>query len=334
MNEKQLGSLTRVELRDIWYDEAGAFTPWLATPENLQLLGQTLGLELEYEDQETRVGSFRADISARDTSDGSWVLIENQLERTDHLHLGQLLTYAAGLEAVTIVWVSAQFRDEHRGALDWLNEITDDRFRFFGLEIELWRIGDSVSAPKFNVVSKPNDWTATIQAAARDSEAIGERQQLQLEFWSEFRAYMDERSSIRCSKPQPQSWMYHPLERTGVHLSSNLSSWNSATNKLSPEIRVELYMDGRDAKSIFAMLQAQNQAIQSELDETLIWYNNENNKSCRIYARKDAEFTDRETRTGCFEWLKWNLEAFDRAFSPRVRVFDGSAFNEATDAEA
>ena len=84
MNEKQLGSLTRVELRDIWYDEAGAFTPWLATPENLQLLGQTLGLELEYEDQETRVGSFRADISARDTSDGSWVLIENQLERTYH----------------------------------------------------------------------------------------------------------------------------------------------------------------------------------------------------------------------------------------------------------
>jgi len=85
------------------------------------------------------------------------VLIENQLERTDHTHLGQLLTYASGLEAVTIVWIAARFTEKHRSTLDWLNKITDDRFRFFGLEVELWRIGDSPAAPKFNVVSKPND---------------------------------------------------------------------------------------------------------------------------------------------------------------------------------
>jgi hypothetical protein len=132
------------------------------------------------EAQERSVGLFRADILCKETTTDNWVLIENQLERTDHVHLGQLLTYAAGLQAVTIVWIAQYFTEEHRAALDWLNEITDERFNFFGLEIELWRIENSPVAPKFNVVCKPNDWTKKISQSARrmESEEISPVKQL------------------------------------------------------------------------------------------------------------------------------------------------------------
>jgi hypothetical protein len=146
----KLAHLEQVDLREVWQNEAGDFTPWLAQEENLKLLGDTIGIGLELEAQEKDVGPFRADILCKDTATANWVLIENQLEQTDHKHLGQLLTYGAGLKAVTVVWIAEKFTEEHRAALDWLNEITSEQFSFFGLEIELWRIAGSPVAPKFN----------------------------------------------------------------------------------------------------------------------------------------------------------------------------------------
>ena len=161
-----LGRLHKVDLREAWASESSGFTPWLAQEESLQLLGEAIGIELELESQEKNVGPFRADILCKDTATDNWVLIENQLEKTDHSHLGQLLTYAAGLNAVTIVWIAERFTEEHRAALDWLNEHTDETINCFGLEIELWRIGDSTIAPKFNIISQPNDWSRTVKTAA------------------------------------------------------------------------------------------------------------------------------------------------------------------------
>lgn len=145
-----MGRLERVDLREAWETEDGDFTPWLAQEENIALLGDAIGIDLEVEAQEKQVGPFRADILCLDTAttDKHWVLIENQLYRTDHTHLGQLMTYAAGLDAVTIVWIAGQFAEEHRVALDWLNEITEEEIRFFGIEVELWRIGNSPPAPQ------------------------------------------------------------------------------------------------------------------------------------------------------------------------------------------
>ena len=182
MNKDTLGRLTRVELRDIWLSEASDFTPWLAGEENLAVLSEALAIDLELEAQEKSVGPFRADILCKDIGTGAWVLIENQLERTDHNHLGQLLTYASGLEAVTIIWIAARFTEEHRSTLDWLNKITDDSFRFFGLEVELWKIGSSPAAPKFNIVSKPNDWSRSVAQAARaiDETELSDIRRLQL----------------------------------------------------------------------------------------------------------------------------------------------------------
>lgn len=155
MQVLNLGKLERVDLREVWTKEHEDFTPWLA--ENLHVLSDAIGVEMELETQEKNVGSFRADIVATDINTGNRILIENQLERTDHGHLGQLITYASGLKAATIIWTAYQFTDEHIAALDWLNSITDDSVQFYGLQIELWKIDVSI-APKFNVVCKPNSW--------------------------------------------------------------------------------------------------------------------------------------------------------------------------------
>jgi len=223
MMNKSLGRLERVELRDIWLSEASDFTPWLARKENLDILGETLGIDLELEAQERAVGPFRADILCKDIETDRWVLIENQLERTDHIHLGQLLTYASGLEAVTIVWIAARFTEEHRSTLDWLNRITDESFRFFGLEVELWRIGDSPAAPKFNIVSKPNDWSQSVAQAARaiDDAKLSETRIMQRAYWTAFDNVLSAaRGPISGGrKPQPQSWMGYSVGRShfGLH---------------------------------------------------------------------------------------------------------------------
>ena len=214
---KELGVLTKVPLRKFWEDEEVDFTPWLAREENIRLLSETVRMELEVEGTEIKVGPFEADILCRDTATDKQVVIENQLEPTDHKHLGQLLTYAAGLEAVTVVWIAERFTDEHRAALDWLNEITAEGFSFFGLEIELWRIGDSPMAPKFNVVSHPNDWTKTVSRISRNE--LTPTDQLYLEYWTGLRDLLEQRNGVISPvKPLPQYWMSFAVGRSGFWL--------------------------------------------------------------------------------------------------------------------
>jgi hypothetical protein len=158
-----LGSLSRIDARAVWIDEARHFTPWLA--QNLAVLGEALGLDLQLVETEVHVGDFSVDIVARDLSSGHQVIIENQLERTDRGHLGQLLTYAAGQDSAMVVWISPVFRDEHRQALDWLNANTGEGRNFFGVEIELLQINDSPPAPHFKIVSQPNEWAKATNAS-------------------------------------------------------------------------------------------------------------------------------------------------------------------------
>lgn len=262
MSDYGLGKLVRIELRDIWSSESSDFTPWLAREDNLLTLGETLGLELELEAQEKAVGPFRADILCKDIGTNAWVLIENQLERTDHSHLGQLLTYASGLEAVTIVWIAARFTEEHRSTLDWLNRITNETFRFFGVEVELWRIGGSPAAPRFNIVSKPNNWNKLVTQAARaiDESELTDTKSLQLAYWtalgkalvSKVGPFANER------KPQPQSWMNYPIGRTGFSINASMA-------RPKRQIRAALYMSNPHAKAFFHLLHEQKSSIESEL---------------------------------------------------------------------
>lgn len=153
---KTLGQLQWMEPREIWSHEAHDFTPWLR--ENIAMLSEAVGLELDVVETESPVGDFSVDLYAKELGTNAWVVIENQLGSTDHGHLGQLLAYATGKEAGVVIWIATQFRDEHRQALTWLNEITGEDISFFGIEIELRRIDDSPPAPNFKLVVQPNAW--------------------------------------------------------------------------------------------------------------------------------------------------------------------------------
>lgn len=318
-----LESLTGVDLRQAWANEASQFTPWVA--ENLNLLGDAIGLSLELEQTEKPVGSFSADVLCRDTLTSRLVLIENQIERTDHTHLGQTITYASGIGASTVVWIAAQFREEHRAALAWLNEHTDEDLAFFGLEIEVWRIGDSPMAPKFNVVCKPNDWARQVHAAAGSPATLTPVQSAQLEFWTQFVELTKEaHSAIRSNKPSPYNWTSHPLGRSGFWLSSVWSSWNSETNTAGGELREELVMQSASSKESYAKLLEQRTEVESALaaagvPEQVHWYNPENAQVCRVYVRRDASLEDRADWPSQQKWLLDRAEAFTRVFAPIVK---------------
>jgi hypothetical protein len=336
MNGKPaLGRLERVALRDVWKSESSDFTPWLAREENLKVLGDAIGLELELEAQEKEVGPFRADILCKDTATNTWVLIENQLERTDHTHLGQLLTYAAGLDAVTLVWVAERFTAEHRAAFDWLNELGSEKLRCFGLEIELWRIGASPAAPKFNVVSQPNDWARSFAATAAqiESGANTATKQLQLEFWQAFQEHLRESSKIlRPTKPLPQHWMNLALGRTGVKLAAIAAAQSSTADAEDGELRAEVCVEHHEfAKAWFAELEAQRAALEAEIGATLTWHNPPGKRACRIYVRRAASIDDRTDWANQHRWLREQLEQLHAAFGPRVKALPGTSAGPASD---
>jgi len=316
---KTLGKLERVELRDIWATEDRDFTPWLASEAHLELLGDTIGIELELEAQEKEVGPFRADILCKSVDDDSWVLIENQIERTDHKHLGQLLTYAAGLQAVTIVWIASKFTEEHRATIDWLNEITDEKFRFFGLEVELWRINDSVAAPKFNIISKPNNWSKSIaQAAKRLSEQpTTETKELQYRYWQQLLEYLKtSNSKLRLQKPLPQHWQTFAIGRSHFNIAALL---NTRDNRIG----VELCITHPDyAKNFYNILAKDKENIEKEIGAALDWRELPEKTSSKIIQFKDTDPTKESDWSSQHEWFKERLETFDRVFRKRVRSLD------------
>lgn len=182
MTTSVFARLTDCELRDAWKHEAWEFTPWLA--ENIDYLSEAVEIELEPEATEVAVGQYSADIVAIEVGTESRVLIENQLDASDHTHLGQILTYLAGVEAKRIIWIARKFEEPHRSAIRWLNDNTAEEFAFFAVQLRVVRIGDSPLAPVFEVVEKPNAWERRL--GRRVNEAEEERTRLREEFWSRF----------------------------------------------------------------------------------------------------------------------------------------------------
>ena len=311
-----LARLQKVDLRDIWVSESSNFTPWLATEENLELLSETLDLDLELEAQEKDVGPFRADILCRDSDNGQWVLIENQLERTDHTHLGQLLTYASGLQAVTIIWISAKFTEEHRSTLDWLNEITNEEFKFFGLEIEAWRIGESPAAPKFNVVAKPNDWSRSVarSAAGIKNEALTPTKLWQQKYWSVLSDFLTSKNStVRSQKAHPQHWTDFGIGRSHFTL-------NATVNKPKQMITLSLYLGSDDATNHFNSLVDRKEDIENQIGEKLLWMELPNRKSSRVELQlNNVDASDEKDWQRQHDWLFEKLEIFNAVFRPLIR---------------
>lgn len=258
------------------------------------------------------------------------MLIENQLERTDHTHLGQLLTYAAGLNAVTIVWVASRFAEDHRAALDWLNEVTGSNINFFGLEIELWRIGESQVAPKFNVASKPNDWIkSTGGQGSGPSGALTDTKLLQQEYWTALREYMIENNSnVKPTKPLPQHWMNFAIGRVHFQLSALV---NTKENRIS----LALTLTGPDAKPHFYLLSQEREQIEKEFGETLEWLELPERQESRIMLHdKQTAPNDRDDWPNQHAWLSEKLETFDAVFRTRVKQLDASMYDSQPEQEA
>lgn len=321
----KLGKVQRINVRDAWPNEASHFTPWLASEEGLELLQEALDMELEVEATEKFVGPFKADILAKrtDTTDDHWVLIENQLERTDHRHLGQLLTYAAGLEAVTIVWVAETFAEEHQKTLEWLNDMTSDELEFFGLEIELWQIGDSEPAPMFNIVAEPNDWSREVKQAA--GAQVSDLKQQQRQFWQGVRAkLLEKKSKVKPQKAHPQHWADYALGRSDTWLCATVNSGKKY-------VSVEFAFRGPSGKVWYQELEAHKAEIDAKIPD-LSWQKLEGKKQCRIALyRENSDPMDESQWPVQHAWLIEKLELFREVFRPYALAFsDGEGPAEST----
>lgn len=309
-----LSKLTKVPLRDAWRHEANDFTPWLAKPENLDELAKTLGLsELGFVAAEHWVGDFKLDILCTDGEEK--VIIENQLDETDHKHLGQILAYAAGVEARKIIWIAETFRPEHSAALQFLNENTTDDLSFFGVQIELWRIDDSPPAPKFEVIVKPNNWTKTGREQARVATSASPTQQLQLKFWMALVARLAKNApQIRPQKPRPQHWLTNSIGRSGFEI-------NSTANTRDARLGVELWLPDEQAKTRFAQLKEQQQYIEDQLGFALDWQELPDSRACRIVIyRPDSSIEDEDRWDEYLDWLEQRIVIMDKVLRPIVRA--------------
>jgi len=313
MADKALGKLSRVPLREAWKHEASEFTPWLSQADNLNTLADALGLsELVCVAIEHWVGTFKLDILCSDGDDQ--VIIENQLEETDHKHLGQLLAYAAGVGAKKVIWIADSFRPEHAAALEFLNENTTEELAFFGVQVELWRIGDSPLAPKFEVIIKPNDWAKSGRVQARAAVDASPTKQLQQRFWA---ALIEKLAlsapNIRPQKPRPQHWLNNSIGRSGFGL-------NITANTREERVGVELWMPGSEAKKHFADLVAQRSEIENQLGFELDWQELPDATACRIATwHPNAPIEDQGRWNEYLDWITQRLVKMDYVLRPIVK---------------
>ncbi len=311
----QLSKIQRVNLRDCWTSEATDFTPWLASEENIALLADALGLsELEVKAQEEHVGPFRADILCVDPGTDKLVLIENQLEKTDHTHLGQILTYAAGLDAVTIIWIAERFTEEHRAAIDWLNRITDKDFNFFGIEIQLIKIGDSPAAPMFNVIAKPNDWSKDVRSSQSSNEGKSEGQVFKYEFWSEFVDYMSKNPSklFKTQSASSDHWMNIAIGKGSMHIALLL-------NTREQKVTTQLYIWDDAEKKYFDALVKYKDEAEAKIGVPLTWRRLDGKKASTIDLYKNFNLYAPAEREEIFNWYKEYTEKFIKFFKPIVK---------------
>lgn len=322
-----LGKLERVtNIRSIWADEARNFTPWLEKPQNLSQLAEAIGYGaggLEHLSTEQWVGEFRTDILARDAlgAGEGLVLIENQFGRTNHDHLGKIITYAAGFdEARTIVWIAETFRDEHRAALDWLNRNTRREIGIFGIEIELWRIGASDPAPRFNIVVKPNDFLRVDPVIDGGKTAL---KQLYARYWEALATLIKSRKSpLKPQKGLPQQWTNFSVGRTGFTLVASCTEQAGAIR-----VAFETLHDG--AKAAFALLELQRAGIDQAYDGPLAWDVMPGRKQTRISEtltgvdiRAEADWPRQHL------WMADRLDRLYAAFRDRVLALEMEGLDE------
>jgi hypothetical protein len=313
-----LSRLEPVDIRDVWANEARDFTPWLLA--NAEFLGEALGIDIELEAREYPVGDFSLDLFGRDITNECPLIIENQLAETNHTHLGQLLTYAAGTQAATVVWVAPSFRDEHRKALDYLNDKTGDDARFFGVEVKVVRIGDSPPAPMFGLVAKPSEWRARIESTQSSGE-LSEKREAYRAFWGKYLEFIHERHSgmTNVRAASTRNWININYLRRGI----NISLAFLAKGRLICEI----YIDTRDAERNSAILNAlltHKDAVESAIGEQLQWDDIPLKRACRIRAVTSGDVLETDTHEQLISWLAAHQVKMKQVIKPLVDALPNS----------
>ena len=303
-----LGQIQKLVLREAWAHEAADFTPWLA--QHAGDLGEVLGMDLEIESREAAVGTFSLDLLARDAGTGRTVIIENQLEPTNHDHLGKLLTYAGGHDANVIVWVAKEFREEHRQALDWLNQRTSEETEFFGVRVEVWKIDDSRPAPHVNLVAAPNEWRRAAAMTMRTT-GVSERN---LRYQAFFQALI-ERGFTRARRAQAQSWyMFAAGHAQRVQYAAVFGQGRRT--------RVEVYIDNTDRdwnKALFDRLMERRESIERELGIELEWSRLDTRRASRVAMVREGSIDDDDRALDEVRvWMIERLLAFKKAFGPHL----------------
>ena len=269
----KLGKLQEINIRDVWKHEQYDFQKWLATEANIKELGDTLNLTLTDVETEKFVGSYRCDILCKDELTGKSVLIENQLEQTNHDHLGKIITYASGLDASVIIWIVAEAREEHASAIEWLNKNTTDDVAFFLLEVHVYTIGDSNPAPMFKIIEQPNDFAKTTKALANKGE-LNESQKRRLEFWTMFNDVIEQRGKpFNKHKASTDHWYTVAVGSSQCQISIDL------VNK-EHKIRVGLWIN--DNKDLYDELYSHKAEIETSVGESLKWDRLDNKKASII----------------------------------------------------
>lgn len=290
-----LGKLKEIkDLRNIWPHEALDFTPWLAEEDNLALLANAVGLEITINETESSVGDFNVDIYATETGTDRKIIIENQLEDTNHDHLGKLITYASGKSADIVIWVVKRAREEHQSAIEWLNNHTDENIAFFLVEIKLYQIGSSDIAVKFEVVEKPNDWTKQIKRNTSNSPTL----QARYDYWVAFNDYVFQNNTFSKQfnkrKASTDHWMTMSVGSSACHISINQIRKDNL-------IVVEWYIS--DNKELFHKFYSHKKEIETEMNMKLDWRELPNKKASRILITHSANFEDKDNWSEQFDWI-------------------------------
>lgn len=309
--KKNLAKLSKVELRDVWGHEAVDFTNWLAQKENLDALGEEIGVDIKLIKTEANVGKFNVDILAEEEASGRKIIIENQLEDTNHDHLGKVITYASGYDAEIIIWIVRDVRDEHQRAIEWLNEHTDENIGFFLIKIELWQIEGSSPAPKFEIMVSPNEWAKAIKTGPTNGELTNTKLQ-QLDFWNKFKNYVRQKDTrIRLQTPRPQHYYDISFGSSDGHIDLIVDSKENL-------LRCGIYISRN--KELFNFLREKKNEIEKEIGESAEWVDAP--VASRIKIRKEvSDVFNQAEAENYFTWLYEKTVLFQKVFGKYFKEF-------------
>ena len=307
----KLGKLQEIDIREVWKHEQYDFSKWLASEENIQELGDALNLSLTDVETEKFVGNYRCDILCKDELTGKVVLIENQLESTNHDHLGKIITYASGLDASVVVWIVSSARQEHASAIEWLNKHTDDDLSFFLVEVHAYKIGDSDPAPQFKIIEQPNDFAKAVKKVAKGSEP-NERQMNRFEFWEMLNDTIDSRGKpFNKHKATTDHWYTVAIGSSQCHISIDL------VNK-EHKIRVGLWI--ADNKDLYDDLFSHKEEIENSLGFELVWSRLDGRKASQICTYIDGlDFNNQENYPELINESIDLVIALRKAFKPFLK---------------